>query len=325
MSNRTLLRTLVLIALALVGHSQPAHADITPRTPGPNADDSVWVTVSVNDTLGNAADADTVQLLWLYEGVLFDSTTVTTGGVRTGQYVIAHAASNAGATGDYEVLVRALVGDRTPITNYSYTVLPDNPCLGDGPAACSLFVMRDLGVDTVAVAGAALRVYNSTESVTLAAGKTDANGRAVFSLIADTVHVIGALTGYSIASATIPIDLSGTSDTLWATAFDPGMPASPSLCRVYGWVYDLRGDTISDASVRARIVDSPLRSGSVVISPYELTTSSDSVGYWFLDLIPSSILTPDTTRYEFTIRFPSGAILRRRLAVPDSSDWLLSW
>ena len=323
MHTRNVARRIAAWCLPLAICASAAHADITPRTPGPN--DSVWVTISVNDTLGNAADADTLKLLWLHDGVPFDSTILSTAGLRTGQYVIAHPAANAGAYGDYQILVFAEIGDRTPITNYAYAVVPENPCLGDGPAACTLFVMRDLGADTVAVPGVALRVYNAGETATLATGETDANGRIVCSLIADTVRVLGALTGYSIAAATVPINLSGANDTLWATAFDPGSPASASLCRVYGWVYNLSGDTIPDASVRARIVDSPLHSGAAIISPYELTTTTDSSGYWFLDLIPSSTLTPDTTRYEFTIRFPSGAILRQRLAVPDTSEWLLSW
>jgi hypothetical protein len=198
---------------------------------------------------------------------------------------------------------------------------------GAGAIPCTLQVVITSGADTTALQGAFLRVYNSDETATAATGTSDANGRAVFSLDAGTFHVYGYQGGYSFVPQpdTVTVSAGGVTDTLWATPFDPGSPATADLCRVYGWVNDLSGADIAGASVRTRVAASPLRLGNLVISPYKLTTTTDSTGYWFLDVIPSGDLTPDTTSYRFEIRYGSGAILRRRVVVPDSTQWFFTW
>jgi hypothetical protein len=187
--------------------------------------------------------------------------------------------------------------------------------------------MTSTGVGATALQGVFVRAYNSTETATAAGGTTNANGRVIFSLEAATFHVYGYQSGYSFIPQpdTVLVDAGGITDTLWAVPFDPGLPATAGLCRVYGWIRNLGGDTLAGATVQARIAQSPLRYGNLVVSPYELTTTTDSTGYWFLDLFPSSTLTPNNTQYEFTIRLSSGAILHRKLAVPDTTQWLLTW
>ncbi len=345
--------TLAILPLLLLLRGS-AHASVAPLLAGDGPNDSVRVSFSVNDTLGNAADADTIAVIWSHKGIKFDSLVTTAGGYRTGQYVFVHKASNAGSVGDYQVLVRARINGRTPITNFSYQVVPGGlftPAtvhdsnlardvtaddykadlsaigLGNGAIPCTLFVMRPNGSDTTALQGVFVRVRNSTETATAAGGTTDANGRIIFTLETSTYHAYGYQTGLLFAPQpeTLVVGMNGVSDTLWAAQYDPGTPATASVCRVYGWVRNLRGDTLSGATIQARIAQTPLRFGNLVISPYEMTTATDSTGYWFLDLFPTSTLTPNNTQYEFTIRFASGAILHRKLTVPDSSQWLLTW
>ncbi|MEW5702772.1 MAG: hypothetical protein AB1792_11155 [Candidatus Zixiibacteriota bacterium] len=198
---------------------------------------------------------------------------------------------------------------------------------GTGAIPCTLSVAAVIGTDTVAVASAFVRVYNAGETATAAFGTTDASGRAIFALEATTYHAYGYLSGYIFAPqpTIVAVGTSGGHDTLWATPFDPGTPATAELCRVYGWVSNLSGNELSGVMVRARIPESPLRYQNVVISPYERQTTTDSAGHWFMDLYPSSVLTPNSTRYEFEIRLESGAVLRRRISVPDSASWLLTW
>ncbi len=350
---RALLSILTLTVLLQIG-SNHANAGVSPLIAGDGPDDSVRITLSVNDTLGNAADADTIILIWSHKGIVFDSLVSTDPGYRTGQYIFVHPASDNGSLGDYQVLARACVQGRTPITNYTYEVIKGGmiplatitdsnfaravtadsykadltPCgSGNGAIPCTLFVMSAISSDTVALQGVFLRVYNSAESATAAAGTTDANGRAVFALEESDYHVYAYQAGFEFTPLpeTVAVAVGGVTDTIWGTPFDPGFPATADLCRVYGWVYNLSGDTLNGATVNARIVQSPLRYQNIVISPYDLTTTTDSTGYWRLDLFPSAALTPDTTLYEFTIRFTSGAILRRKLAVPQATEWLLTW
>jgi len=198
---------------------------------------------------------------------------------------------------------------------------------GSGAIPCTLQVAMIVPPDTVALQGVFVRAYNADESATAASGTTDADGRVIFILEAATYHVYGYQAGYifSPQPTVVVVAVAGANDTLWATPFDPGAPATANLCRVYGWLSDLSGGKLSGATVRARVAESPLRFQNVVISPYERAASTDSTGYWYLDLYPSSALTPGSTRYEFEIRLESGAVLRRRITVPDSSSWLLSW
>ena len=121
-----LLRRLLGLALlqsCLTVLIAPAHAGVTPLIAGDGPDDSVRIALSVNDTLGNAADADTIVLIWSHKGIAFDSILTTTPGYRTGQYIFVHPASDNGALGDYQVLARARVQGRSPITNYAYQVI----------------------------------------------------------------------------------------------------------------------------------------------------------------------------------------------------------
>jgi len=345
---------LIAIAFMSIASTHLSIAAITPLIAGNGPNDSVRVTVSVNDTLGNASNADTVVVIWSHKGVKFDSLVTTAAAYRTGQYIFAHRASDAGSVGDYQVLVRARVKGRTPVANFSYQVINGglfplaavhdsnlaravtandyksdlSACgIGNGAIPCTLLVMKTSGGDTTALQGVFVRAYNSTETATAAGGTTSADGRVIFSLEAATFQVYGYQSGCRFTSQpdTVVVDADGVTDTLWAIPFDPGTPATASLCRVYGWIRNLGGDTLAGATVQARIAQSPLRYGNLVVSPYELTTTTDSTGYWFLDLFPSSTLTPNNTQYEFTIRLSSGAILHRKLAVPDTTQWLLTW
>lgn len=355
MSSRTRkLLAAVLFSACTCALPQQAIAGVAPLIAGDGPDDSVRITLSVNDTLGNAADADTIVLLWSHKGVVLDSLVSTAPGYRPGQYIFTHRASDNGSLGDYQVLARAAVQGRTPITNYSYHVIEGGllplaavtdsgfaraitaddykadlaPCgVGTGAIPCTLLVMTATGSDTTALQGVFLRVYNSGETATAAGGTTDANGCRIFTLEESDYRVYAYQGGYTFAPQpeSIGVASGGLTDTIWGVPFDPGAPATAELCRVYGWVYNLSGDTLSGATVNARVIQSPLRYQNIVISPYNLTTTTDSAGYWSLDLFPSAALTPDTTLYEFTIRFTSGAILRRKVAVPEATEWLLTW
>jgi hypothetical protein len=82
---------------------------------------------------------------------------------------------------------------------------------------------------------------------------------------------------------------------------------------------------IEGATVAGNVRQSPLRYGSVIISPYFRSTVTDTSGYWYLDLIPSSELDPSTTAYTFSVYYQTGAIAVKQTEVPDLASWELSW
>ena len=200
--------------------------------------------------------------------------------------------------------------------------------LGSGTKSLVVFFIDSSGIDDT-IPDVLVSIKDAGQTANLAQGRALAPGQIIFAVNASTSYVIvPVLVGY-IWPANTPITTTAGAapDTIRILGynFDPGTPATASLCRVYGWVEDLSSGDIAGAEVRARIALSPLRYQNIIISPYHRLTTTDSAGHWFLDLYPSLLLTPNTTRYEFEIRYTNGAILRRKVIVPNDASWQLTW
>ncbi|HWO56089.1 MAG TPA: hypothetical protein VNN55_00830 [bacterium] len=199
--------------------------------------------------------------------------------------------------------------------------------LGAGTKSLVVYLIDTSGVDDT-IPDVLVSLKDAGQSANLAQGRALPPGRIVFAVNAATAYVaVPALVGYVWPITSLTTTAGASPDTLLILGYnlDPGTPATASLCRVYGWVQDLSSGQIAGAEVRARIAETPLRYQGIIISPYERRTTTDSLGYWYLDLYPSELLTPDATRYEFEIRYTNGAILRRKITVPNTTTWLLTW
>jgi hypothetical protein len=195
---------------------------------------------------------------------------------------------------------------------------------GGGAQACSLHAFTQ--EDTTAIQAAFIRVMNDSENATAARGYTDSEGSVKFYLDPGTYKLWSWKAGQVFTPLPDTITVSGSvDDTVWATTFDPGEPPAAELCRVYGWIYGLSGEGLAGITVSAKINQTPLRHQSTVLSPYYQSTTTDTSGYWYLDLYPNSDLTPEDTDYEFSIYYSSGAVLRKKVTVPDQRTWQLSW
>lgn len=197
--------------------------------------------------------------------------------------------------------------------------------LGSGSGTYSVTIIaRDSSADQV-VPGVSLSVRNLDQSSLIAVGLTDIYGAATFNLDIDTYLVAATAPGY-LFDAYDSVEIAGAqTDTLSGYTFDPGAPSSPSLCRVYGHLYGVSGLPQEDVRVAAFLPDGVTRSGTMIVSPFAIETTSDSAGYFYLDLIPSDSLVPIGSSYEFSITRTDGGILRQRLTVPAQSSWRLSW
>lgn len=207
----------------------------------------------------------------------------------------------------------------------STDVVNSVPSSGSGAYACTLKVTESESGS--AVQGVLLRVMNTGESATAAVGLTDSEGSSLFSLDATEYHVYPYLTGYLFPELPeiVSVTTSGALDTLWCSRFDPGEPQAANLCRVYGFINSLGARGLSDVTVSASILTAPLLHNGVVISPYSVSTTTDSSGYWYLDVIPNGDLTTLGTTYDFTIYNESGTMLRKQVSVPDSTSFLFKW
>jgi len=327
---------------------------VAPTLVGDSNNDTVWVSFAVNDTLGNAANCDSAWVLLFYNGRVFDSVKAGAANrLRTGLYAVPRQASaGLDSVGAYWVQVRAYgVAGRTPHATYAYTVVHGGPVgelamrglvndsnlareatktqyqstTGPGPTPVRIFVRS--AADSSSIENVHLTVKLAGDQTKKHEAMTGHDGWALMTLNLTAYDLYATANNYVFSTPALNLTVAGDSvrDTIWAEPFDPGAPAGPDLCRVYGWVYDLSGQPMANATVTARLTTAPVRYQDIVISPYERTTVSDSVGYWFLDVFPSEALTPNSAKYEFTVRYRDGAIARKKVAVPDSTAWLLVW
>ncbi len=154
---------------------------------------------------------------------------------------------------------------------------------------------------------------------------TDTNGRLILDLDSDSFYVALAANNFNPGSDTLVVAQGGGTDSLWITSFDPGNPASPDLCRVYGWIYDFTGLPLSDVTVNVEIPAeyNPVKYSDVLITPFKKMVQTNSIGYWEIDLFPNSLLSDPLSRYYFTIEYPSGIVYKTKSEVPDLNSWQL--
>ena len=196
---------------------------------------------------------------------------------------------------------------------------------GAGSGANSVVIRCKQSSDSSNIALAQIQVLDSTENSTVGLLTSDSQGRGFFALDNGTYCVRIYKPGWQF---TVPetLKVSGDEDTtFYAFAFDPGSPPQPSLCRVYGWIYDINNQEVVGAKIEAGIKTIPLRYQNIIISPYYKSTTTDEEGYWYLDLYPNSALNPSDTKYIFFVYSPSGTILRIETTVPDQGSWELQW
>ena len=176
------------------------------------------------------------------------------------------------------------------------------------------------------IADVQVQILNQGQTATMGLLSSDASGKSVFAQNNGIYKLRMVKTGWQFTVPESIIVVGNTADTFFASIFNPGSPPSPSLCRVYGWVNNLSGAGDSGTVIAARIKTSPLRYQTAIISPYEKRDTTNSQGYWYLDLYPDTLLTPSGTKYEFMM-FKTVGTIRKDTAVivPNQSCWQYQW
>lgn len=145
----------------------------------------------------------------------------------------------------------------------------------------------------------------------------------------DSFFVRTNANNYVQTTDTIAVASGGGTDTLFMQAFDPGSPSSADLSIVYGWVYDIHGDSVKGAEVTAQIMSDSSEVGLtsdgvwVNTTSYRRTTKTDVNGKFSIELYKTSALSDTSSTYLFSIKLPSGRIVRLLSDVPDSSTFKL--
>jgi hypothetical protein len=156
------------------------------------------------------------------------------------------------------------------------------------------------------IPGSRLTIRNLDLTAVIGLGFTDTGGSAGFNLDSGRYVVSTTAPGYLFSAHDTILVTGAGCDSVCGGRFDPGTPSPPGLCRVYGFIYAVGGQPLEGVTVEAQLTEGVVRHEGVIISPYKVTATSDSLGCFQLDLIPSSKLIPGDTKYLISAACPAG-------------------
>jgi len=186
----------------------------------------------------------------------------------------------------------------------------------------NVYVYDTSGTDTpIPSANVDVQLTNGTVK---SRGTTDASGLTTFTVTDGSWVLVSQETGFVLNNLPKTISANST-DTVKGYDIQVGTPASPALCRVYGYVYSVGAVPDEGAGVAAFLPAGVARSGNLIISPFSVSTITDSLGYFFLDLIRSDSLIPTGSLYDIVINRKDGTIVHKRVTVPNQASWLMEW
>lgn len=154
----------------------------------------------------------------------------------------------------------------------------------------------------------------------------------------DTLLVTGVLVGYvwsGMADGTNDslIITGDQTDTLFGYNINVGSPGSANLCRLYGYIYGIDGQPVNGASVTASLSGRGLidSCAAVALDGYAKSAQTNSVGYWYLDLVRTLCVQSTTgsavvQKYRIIGQYPSGSeAFNVPYTVPDSTSHKMTW
>lgn len=192
---------------------------------------------------------------------------------------------------------------------------------GSGANLCTFTVQDNLAN---LVSGAVVYIYDSAGSTLVAVCvPTNGSGVTTANLTAGTYKVRVLSTSQYIALAQQTLTVDGTEAVTYTlTRYAPTEPSAASVCRVYGWLKYADGTALKSVGVtfKPRAVKPTVASGSLIGVDETLTATTDSGGYFQIDLIYSSALDPNEgyETGEYRVRCPEIG-LDAYITVPDES------
>lgn len=186
-----------------------------------------------------------------------------------------------------------------------------------GPRVVTIYV--EDGSTTLPIPDTQIYVKNDDNSLIINKGITGTDGKYMTGLRDGTYNLI---LRKSFVDFTVPEALTVAGDTTavyTGVTFVPTSPGSPITCVVYGWMSDIGGRVIKNAKVTATETQPARYSGAIKIGKLSKTDITDINGYWELELVRSSQLTPTGIKYKFLMTYP-GFSYEKDAIVPDSSS-----
>jgi len=213
-------------------------------------------------------------------------------------------------------------GGRTINGGYIDSNLTEQGGIAGGDKCLMIYTVDTSGVEDT-LDGTFVTLQNST-GVVKAVMSTDASGKIEVVVPDGTWKVLASRHGYYFPDTAYTVE---GNVTVAVYGFDVVIPppAVPGICRIYGYLHDINNQPEKGAKISAYLPAGVSRAGNVIVSPFSVSTTSDSTGYFYMDLIPSDSLNPAGSKYEVTLSRHDGNILRQRVMVPAMTTWQLTW
>jgi len=239
--------------------------------------------------------------------------------------------SEAGSAGNGDGLVAIGKGTGYDMHAKEITALQDsvNVVLDSlNSSGAGIYSYKVTLIDTslsVPIPSVTASLRNLSQTVLIATGRSTVDGELLFNLDLGSYLLVANAPGYIFNAFDTIVVTGAGEDSLFGYSFDPGKPSQPNLCRAYAYIYDINGKPESKAKITASLPGGVARAGQLIVSPFKVSTTSDSLGYFYLDLIPSDSLNPLGQLYEISIAKKDGTIMRQRVTIPTLTNWQISW
>ena len=189
---------------------------------------------------------------------------------------------------------------------------------GGGPGANVINVLVNELATGLPIPDTFVKVTDVTNILTVAKGYTNSSGIFPVGLDDGSYNVIlrKAFTEFTVPES-LTVSGSGT-HTYEGSGFSAANPSASGTCVVYGWVIDIGGSPVKNAKVKAtETIDSRFNDSNKIVKVTK-TASSDSSGYFELELLRSSNLTHEGVKYRINITY-TGFSYEAHILVPDSN------
>lgn len=201
---------------------------------------------------------------------------------------------------------------------------------GLGTHVVTLYLVDTSGTDA-AVSGATMTI-NDMSGTLHSYQATKSGGYIKFNATpTDTFLVSAELPGYVLPSADTVIVTGTVTDTVFGYNIAINPPAAASACRLYDYIYTTQLGAVEGATIVASLTGKNLRDSCLnvnIATPSAAVTTSDSTGYWYLDLAKSYCYdVTDSVFYQVTIIYPNGAspMTSKKVYITDSATQRMAW
>ena len=130
-------------------------------------------------------------------------------------------------------------------------------------------------------------------------------GDSEYRIVVPYMGISAAVTVPDTVTSTLEIILEATSQ------------ASPTLCKVYGYLYDLQGQALADTGIAFQLVsDTWIMSENKLIRKWPVTATTNSLGYFEINLYANADLSSSSA---YSVRVPAKGIYKL-VTVPQQAS-----